>query len=257
MESREQFTTFESFKDWFDEKTKNHPFKSGARRGRFEEDFINGKVPLDFLREWAGHSYCFIQLTNTNVAWTLVTYMDLWRRHPDLYNIVAAKVGSEFSDPAPGGHGRTYVKFARYLGVKDDDLFYAKPIPEMEARLYSSLNYRSQSSAQTAVRWMLEGFVGYLMKSNREILHEKYGVPDEMLEYFDIHIKADLEEHGPEGELLLAKLYKLGLVKEEDYEGMRRQVERTVEGTTPGYQGFSWQNILYERYHATRPQQVL
>lgn len=253
MEPQElKFPTFDSFKLWFDEKTENHPFKVGGRKGKFQEDFSDGKVPLDFLREWAAHNFCFIQLTNTNVAWTLLTYMDLWRKHPDLYDIVAAKVGSEFADPAPGGHGRTYVKFARYLGVADEDLIYAKPLPEMEARMYSSLLYRSQSPAQTAVRWMLEGFVGYLMKTHREILHEKYGVPDEILEYFDIHVAADLGEHGPEGEMLLARLYRLGLVKEEDYEGMRTQVERTVEGTTPGYQSFSWHDILYEHYLAAR-----
>ena len=59
------------------------------------------------------------------------------------------------------------------------------------------------------------------------------------------------------GELLLAKLYKFGLLKEDDYEGMKSQVERTVGGTTPGYQGFSWQEILYESYCATHPQQSL
>ena len=52
--------------------------------------------------------------------------------------------------------------------------------------------------------------------------------------------------------MLLARLYRLGLVKEEDYEGMRTQVERTVEGTTPGYQSFSWHDILYEHYLAAR-----
>lgn len=250
MEAELKFPTFQSFKEWFDEKTKNHPFKIGKIRGRFQEDFVQGKVPVEFLREYAKQFYVFIQLTNTNVTWTLINYIDLWRRHPDLYEIVAAKVGSELSDPAPGGHGRTYVKFARYLGVRDEELFNSKPIAEMEARLNTTISYRSQSAAQTAVRWMLEGFVGYHMKTNREILHEKYGVPDGMLEYFDIHVQADLEEHGPEGEMMLAKLYKVGLVRDEDHDGMRLQVERAVEGVHPGSQTYTWVDVLYDRYRA-------
>ncbi len=159
------FPTFDSFKAWFDKKTQKHPFKTAKDRGPFHDDFARGKVPTEFLKEYAKQYYIFIQATNINVTWTMVNYIDLWRQNPDLYDIIAAKIGSELSDPRPGGHGRTYIKFARYLGLKDEELFYSKPIPELEARLNSSLLYRSQSPAQTAVRWMLEGFVGYYMMS--------------------------------------------------------------------------------------------
>jgi hypothetical protein len=71
-----------------------------------------------------------------------------------------------------------------------------------------------------------------------------------MLEYFDIHVAADLEEHGPEGEMLLAKLYGLGLVKEEDYPGMRIQVERAVQGDTLASRTSSWPETLYQSYLA-------
>ena len=251
---QKNFSTFQSFKEWFDKKTENHPFKTGKQRGRFYDDFFQGKAPMDFLKEYAKQYYIFIQLTNTNVTWTIVNYLDLWRRNPDLYDIVAAKIGSELSDPRPGGHGRTYIKFAHYLGLNDEDLFFSKPIPELEARFNTALVYRSQSPALTAVRWMLEGFVGYSMMSWRDVLHEKYGVPDEMLEYWDIHVKADLEEHGPEGELLLAKLYKLGLVREQDYDGMRVQVERAVEGAGPGNRMLPWPDALYAGYCESHPQ---
>jgi pyrroloquinoline quinone (PQQ) biosynthesis protein C len=244
------FPTFESFKNWFAEKTLNHPFKLRRYQGRFYEDFVAGRVQREFLKQYARQFYIFIQMTNANVTWTLINYVDLWRKHPELYNIVAAKMGSELCDPSPGGHGRTYLKYARYLGLRDEELLNSKPIPELEARFNTALLYRSQSPAQTAVRWMLEGFVGYNMGFWRETLHEKYGVPNEALEYFDIHVEADLGEHGPEGEMLLQKLYGLGMVKEEDHPGMRLQVERAVEGNHPGSQTFSWQNALYDRYLA-------
>ncbi len=247
-DQRTVFPTFESFQIWFDDRTRDHPFKTGRGRGLFHDDFSRGKVSIEFLKEYAKQYYIFIQATNINVTWTLVSYMDLWRRNPDLYDIVAAKIGSELSDPRPGGHGRTYLKFAHYLGLKDEELFYSKPIPELEARLNTSLLYRSQSPAQTAVRWMLEGFVGYYMKSYREILHDKYGVPDDLLEYFDLHVVADLEEHGPEGAMLLAKLYRLNLVTAEDYGGMKLQVDRAMGGTQQGPQGFSWPDALYTSY---------
>jgi pyrroloquinoline quinone (PQQ) biosynthesis protein C len=242
------FPTFESFKSWFEEKTSSHPFKTGERMGRFYDDFFQGKVAVEFLREYACQYYIFIQLTNANVTWALLNHVDLWRRHPDLYNIVAAKIGSELCDPAPGGHGRTYIKYAQYLGLKREDLLFARPIPEIEIQFNTALAYRTQRPAQTAVRWMLEGFVGYFVKRWRDTLRDRYGFPDDVLEYFDLHIAADLGEHGPEGEMLLKKLYGLGLVEEADYPGMLLQVERAVAGTRPGSQTFSWQEVLYERY---------
>jgi pyrroloquinoline quinone (PQQ) biosynthesis protein C len=185
-------------------------------------------------------------MTNAYVTWTLLNYIDLWKRHPELYEIVAAKMGSELSDPAPGGHGRTYLKYARYLGVKDEELRNSRPIPELEIAFNSALVYRSQSPAQTAVRWMLEGFVGYLLKHWRDTLHEKYAIPDDALEYFNIHIEADLGEHGPEGEMMLEKLYTLGMVREEEYGGMRGQVKRHKELS-------SWGDTLYAKYLEEHP----
>ena len=243
-----KFPTYESFKIWFDEKTKNYRFKTGKQPGSFHEDFANGKAPLGFLKEWARQNYCFIQLTNANWIWILINYQDLWKREPDLYDAVASKIGSELSSPVPGGHGRCFVTYARYFGLTDEELFTAKPILEMEARINSSLVFRSQSPAQTAVRMMMEGFVGYAMKTRAEILREKYHLPDEALEFFDMHVQADMEEHGPEGEEFLEKLYQLGMVKQEDYEGMRMQVELSLSGSQPGHQGFSWQNVLYEQF---------
>jgi pyrroloquinoline quinone (PQQ) biosynthesis protein C len=240
------FPTFESFKGWFEETTRNHPFKTGRHLGRFHQDFFAGKVPREFLREYAKQYYIFIQMTNAYVTWTLLNYIELWKRHPDLYEIVAAKMGSELSDPAPGGHGRTYLKFARHLGVNDDELRNSRPIAEIEVAFNSALVYRSQSPAQTAVRWMLEGFVGYFLKHWRDALHEKYGIPDDTLEYFDLHVAADLGEHGPEGEMLLEKLYKLGMVREADYPDMRGQVERPTERT-------SWADVLYNAYLEKHP----
>lgn len=254
METQElKFPTFESFQVWFHEKTQDHPFKTGRGLGRFYQDFLDGKVPFEFLKEYAKQYYIFIQMTNASVTWTLLNYLDLWRRHPDLYDIVAAKIGSELSDPAPGGHGRTYIKYARYIGVRDEELVNSRPIPELEVAFNSALVYRSQSPAQTAVRWMLEGFVGYILKHWRDALHKKYGIPDDILEYFDLHVEADLGEHGPEGEMMLQKLYKLGMVEEEDYAGMRGQVERSIEGSHRGSQFASWPDVLYGRYCAEHP----
>ena len=240
------FSNFESFKAWFEEATKDHPFKTGRQLGRFHQDFSAGKVPRKFLQEYAKQYYIFIQMTNAYVTYTLLNYIDLWRKHPDLYEIVAAKMGSELSDPAPGGHGRTYLKYAHFLGVKDEELLNSRPIPELEVAFNSALVYRSQSPAQTAVRWMLEGFVGYFLKHWRDTLHGKYGIPDDALEYFDLHVAADLGEHGPEGAMMLEKLYKLGMVREEDYPGMRGQVERRTERT-------SWADVLYSRFQEGHP----
>lgn len=70
-----------------------------------------------------------------------------------------------------------------------------------------------------------------------------------------MHVEADLGEHGPEGEMLLAKLYKLGLVREEDYAGMRAQVERSITGVNRGGSQFaSWPDVLYGRYCVEHPQ---
>jgi len=255
MKSSElSFPTFDSFKVWFDGMTKNHPFKTGRITGRFLEDFVQAKVPIEFLKEYVKQNYIFIQNTNANLAWTLVNHVDLWKRYPDLYDIIAAKVGEELCDPGPGGHGRAYVKFARYLGLKEEDLFYAKPIPEMEIRWFSVIStYRSHRATQVAVGWMMEGLVGYDMKLWRDTLHDKYGMPDEILEFFDIHVQADLEEHGPMGEMLLARLYALDLVSEADLDEMRIGIERINNEALHGAQGNSWRDAFYLRFCATHP----
>lgn len=227
-ETELKFPTYQSFKVWFDEKSIDHPLKKG-RWGPFAEEFAQGKVSMSVLRQYAKQLYIHIQLTNVYTTWLLVSHSNLWLRYPELYDIIGAKMGSELADPAPGGHGRTFVKFAHGLGLTDEDLVYAKPTADTEARLNRFVN-RVPSPAHTAVDWMLEGLVGYFMKFNREILHEKYGLADDILEYFDIHIQADLEEHGPEGDIFLAKLYNLGLVTEEDYPGMIMRVERAIAG---------------------------
>ncbi len=246
-----QFPTFDSFKIWFDEKTRSHPFKTGKIEGQFLKDFVQGKVPIAFLKQYVKQNYFFIQNTNASLAWTLVNHLDLWRRHPDLYNMVAAKIGEEFCDPAPGGHGRTYIKFARYLGLKDEELIHAKPILEMEIRwLNVSSTYRSHRPTVLAVSWIMEGFVGYDMKLWRDILHDKYSIPDEFLEFFDIHVKADLEEHGPMGEMLLARLYELGLVQEQDYDEMRAWVDRIGNEALQRARGNSWRDAIYLRFCA-------
>lgn len=244
-----KFPTFNSFKLWFDEQTKNHPFKTGKIEGPFLKDFVQGKVPMDFLKEYAKQNYIFIQNTNASLGWTMVNHIDLWRKHPDLYEMVAAKIGEELCDPGPGGHGRTYVKFARYLGLKDEDLFYAKPIPEMEIRWFSvSSTYRSHRPTVVAVSWMMEGLVGYDMKLWRDTLHDKYGMPDDALEFFDIHVQADLEEHGPMGGMLLEKLYELGLVQEQDGDEMRVWVERINNEALQRTHGNSWRDVFYNRF---------
>jgi len=40
-----KFPTFDSFKVWFDEKTIDHPYKTG-KLGDFYEDFVQGKIPI-------------------------------------------------------------------------------------------------------------------------------------------------------------------------------------------------------------------
>src|SRR5688500_2218727 len=172
MSSDLKFPTFESYRDWFDEKTREHPLKTG-KLGRFYDDFSQGKTPNGLLREYAKQYYIFIQMTNASGAWTLVRHLDLWRKHPDLYDIVAAKMGEELADPGPGGHGRTCLKYARDLGMKDDELFQAKPLPEIGVRFNQIGSNRSSGPVHTAVSWMLEGFVGFDLKFWRDTLHAK------------------------------------------------------------------------------------
>ncbi len=253
MESSDlKFPTFESFKVWFDEKTKDHPYKTGMP-GQFYEEFVHGKMPMGLLREHAKQFYVYIQMINVNLPWIPLRYIGLWRSYPELYDLVAAKIGEELADPVPGGHGRTYLKYARYIGLKDEDLFFAKPTVEMETMLFNRIDtYDSARLPQLAVGWMMEGFAGYHLKLWRDTLHDKYNVPDDILEFFDIHVRADLEEHGPMGELLLARLYKLGLVMEQDYRMMQRRVERSVGRARGGTMSY-WADSIHKRYYEDHP----
>ncbi len=39
-------------------------------------------------------------MTNANVSWMLINYLDLWRHPPELYNIVATKWEVSCATPA-------------------------------------------------------------------------------------------------------------------------------------------------------------
>jgi len=55
------------------------------------------------------------------------------------------------------------------------------------------------------------------------------------------------------GELLLARLYKLGLVMEPDYSMMQRRVERSV-GRARGGTMSHWADSIYKRYYENHPE---
>lgn len=248
-----KFPTFDSFKIWFDERTKDHPYKTG-QMGIFYEYFVQGKIPLGLLREHAKQFYVYIQMININLPWTPLRQIGIWRDYPQIYDLIAAKIGEELSEPVPGGHGRTFLKYARHIGLTDEELFYAKPSTELETMLFNRIDtYDAPSPAQIAVGWMMEGFAGYHLMLWRDTLHEKYNIPDEFLEFYDLHVKADLEEHGPMGEMLLLKLYELGLVKEEDYGIMKARVERSIGRARSGTMSF-WTDSIYKKYYESHPQ---
>src|ERR687887_397884 len=107
--------------DTYEKEIRNHPFFKELRAGTLERDH---------LRFWIKNWYAFALEVNTGMATVYHQFVGFFKRHPELEDMVAQKIGEEFTTPALGGHARMLPILGKALGVQPVEMIEAELIPE-------------------------------------------------------------------------------------------------------------------------------
>jgi len=189
--------------DTYDREIKNLPFFTELR---------GGTLSREHLRFWIKNWYAFAVEVNTGMATVYHQFVGFFKRHPELEDLIAQKIGEEFTTPALGGHARMLVRLGKALGVEPRDMIEAEIIPE--ARGLVDFFVRSWIDVPLAECYAIhleEEIFGYISRDFRASLPKHYGLTHEDIQYFRVHEEADLsEEHGGTNQTILQKALEDG-----------------------------------------------
>lgn len=224
--------------DTYDKEIKNHPFF---------EDLRAGKLSRHSLQGWIKNWYTFALEVNTGMATVYHQFVGFFKRHPDLEDRIAQKIGEEFTTPALGGHARMLIPLAKALGVQPHEMIEAELIPE--ARGLVDFFVRSWIDIPLAECFAIhleEEIFGFISRDFRLSL-PKYGLTKEDIKYFRVHEEADLsEEHGGTNQIILQKALEDGYGNERAGWELEYCARIAVEMMAHFYDG------IYRRYNHTR-----
>src|SRR3989442_11891821 len=94
--------------DTYGREIKDQPFFNDLRAGTLSDKRLQG-----WIKNW----YAFALEVNTGMATVYHQFVGFFKRHPDLENRIAQKIGEEFTTPAIGGHARMLPILGKTLGV--------------------------------------------------------------------------------------------------------------------------------------------
>ena len=96
----------------------------------FFTDLRAGTLSRPRLQGWIKNWYSFALEVNTGMATSYHQFVGFFKRHPELENRIAQKIGEEFTTPAIGGHARMLPVLGKALGVNPEELIECELIPE-------------------------------------------------------------------------------------------------------------------------------
>jgi pyrroloquinoline quinone (PQQ) biosynthesis protein C len=187
--------------DTYEKTIKHQPFFVELR---------SGTLPRAKLRGWIINWYTFALEVNTGMATAYHQFVGFFKRHPECEDLIAQKIGEEFTTPAIGGHARMLPVLGKALGVEEDEMIEAQLIPE--ARGLVDFFVRSWIDIPLAECYAVhleEEIFGYIAQDFRASL-PKYGVTEEQLKYFRVHEEADMGEHASTNQIVLQKALEDG-----------------------------------------------
>lgn len=187
--------------DTYEQTIKNQPFFVELRAGT---------LPRAKLQGWVTNWYAFALEVNTGMATAYHQFVGFFKRHPECEDLIAQKIGEEFTTPAIGGHARMLPVLGQALGVEAHELIEAQLIPE--ARGLVDFFVRSWIDIPLAECYAVhleEEVFGFISRDFRAGL-PKYGVTEEQLKYFRVHEEADLGEHSSTNQIILQKALEDG-----------------------------------------------
>ncbi len=188
--------------DTYDREIKNHPFFVDLRAGTLSRQRLQG-----WIKNW----YAFALEVNTGMATVYHQFVGFFKRHPELEDMIAQKIGEEFTTPALGGHARMLLPLGKALGVDPHEMIEAELIPE--ARGLVDFFVRSWIDIPLAECYAIhleEEIFGFISQDFRMSL-PRYALTQEEIKYFRVHEEADLsEEHGGTNQMILQKALEDG-----------------------------------------------
>jgi pyrroloquinoline quinone (PQQ) biosynthesis protein C len=181
--------------DTYHNEVKPSPFFSELRAGTLSRKR---------LQAWIKNWYAFALEVNTGMATSYHQFVGFFKRHPDLENRIAQKIGEEFTTPAIGGHARMLPILGEALGVRPEEMIECELIPEARGLVdFFVRSWIDIPLAECYAVHMEEEIFGFISQDFRQSL-PKYGLTAEDMKYFRVHEEADLdEEHGGTNQAIL------------------------------------------------------
>ncbi len=170
----------------------------------FFNDLRAGNLSQARLKGWITNWYSFALEVNTGMATVYHQFVGFFKRHPDLEDRIAQKIGEEFTTPAIGGHARMLPILGKALGVSADEMIECELIPEARGLVdFFVRSWIDIPLAECFAVHMEEEIFGFISRDFQQSL-PKYGVAKEDMKYFRIHEEADLDEdHGGTNQAIL------------------------------------------------------
>lgn len=204
-----------------------------ANLSPFYQHLISGQLPISGLQEWCRQHYFDIRCFTTTIAQIVANANYQY----DIRHVFALNLIEELGDIYPiKEHPVLFLKFCRALKLKDEEMEFVRPIPEM----LISTEYRLKLvrdvdviSSVAAGSWVLEALVPERYRKIAKSLKENYGISDDDLEFFYAHTGGGSSENDYGGDWAHAG-EALNFVKKyattaESQERVRHAVWRSLE----------------------------
>ncbi len=190
-------------------------YKNEVKPSPFFTDLRAGTLSRPRLQGWIKNWYSFALEVNTGMATVYHQFVGFFKRHPELENRIAQKIGEEFTTPAIGGHARMLPVLGKALGVSADEMIECELIPEARGLVdFFVRSWIDIPLAECFAVHMEEEIFGFISRDFRQSL-PKYGVTDDDMKYFRVHEEADLDEdHGGTNQAILEVALREGFGNE-------------------------------------------
>ena len=190
----------------------------------FMIDFAQGKVPKENLARFAS-SYCY-QVDNFK-RFVAQVYANAEPR--DVRELMLENLEEEHGEGDPErDHTKLVAKFGRALGAEIPDPYEVEPIPEGREWIERILNVCREEPfvvGLAAISFGIE-FRTQTMAFLGQIYRDQYGLTEDDLEFFFMHLEAD-EEHAGRAIELVRKYCTTEELLERCKAGVREVLEAT------------------------------
>src|SRR5881296_4651287 len=212
---------------------KAHPVQS-----RFFSVFLEGKLTPEQLRLWSLDMYHYVQ--------PAIPALTAWLSHAptlierDTARLVASNLAGEMGFLREADHRDLYLKFLAGLGITEADARDHLPLPSTIGAA-SAIGYFCRSSFEEGLGAFGLGVELQVpgRSNGAEVIVRglrRYGLPEDALEFYAIHVEAE-EEHGGNAEAALAPFTRT----REQQALVRRAFQWTVlahQGMQAGFDAF-------------------